>query len=169
MSDDSKLRSGARGLTAGRLLNSGVSDFISSRSPGDRAPGAAGRSWSWSRSSQHEQIVGDDAQPDPPLHSARTSVPAPPQPVATLEHTDAPFTAGAPAERRAGGARALRARLARQHDVPDPRSCAARSLVREAKPPSATASCGARPKSAMCRSRAGARGMRSAWPFSHTS
>src|SRR5688572_16324507 len=120
MSVDSKPWSGARGLTPGRLLNSGVSDFIASRSPDNRAPGAGGRSRSWSRSGEHEQIVGKDAQPDPPLHPARTSVPAPPQPVATLERTDASFTAGAPSERRAGGSRVLLARLARKHDVPDP-------------------------------------------------
>jgi hypothetical protein len=39
--------------------------------------------------------------------------------VATLERTDASFTAGAPAERGPGGARARCARLAWQDDVPD--------------------------------------------------
>src|SRR5437867_5632318 len=117
MSAETKPGARARGLVPGRLLNSGVSDFISSRSPGDRAPDAAGRSWS--RSGEGEQIVGDHAQPDPPLHAARASVPAPPHPVPTFERADASFTAGAPAEGGPSGARALLAGLTRQHDVPD--------------------------------------------------
>src|SRR5678815_1798739 len=118
MSAETKPGAGTRVLIPGRPRNSGVSVFISSRSIAARGPERAGRSWS--RSGQGEQVVGDHAQSDPPLHPAWTSVSTSPQPVATLQCADAPLAAGAPAERGARRARSLLARLAREDDLPDP-------------------------------------------------
>jgi len=81
--------------------------------------GCGSASQTYDAQGKDEQIVGEDAEPDPSLHSGRPSVPAPPQPVATLERADAAFTAGAPTERRASGSRALLPRLAWQDDVSD--------------------------------------------------
>src|SRR5256886_15202009 len=53
-------------------------------------------------------------------HPALAAVPAPPEPMTTLERADPSFAPRAPAERRAGNPRALLAGLPRQHDVPDP-------------------------------------------------
>jgi hypothetical protein len=106
-----------------------VSNFIVLARLATRALGMAARSRSWSRSSEGEQIVGDDTQAHPPPHPTRPSVPTSPQPMTTFERTDAPFTASAPAERRTGGARALFPRLARQHDMPNP-AVARRALMR---------------------------------------
>src|SRR4030095_14994278 len=115
MSTETKPGAGTRVLIPGRPRKSGLSAFIS---PCSR-PTAAGPS-SWSRSGQDEQVVGDHAQSDPPLHPAWTSVSTSPQPVATPQCADAPLAAGAPAERGARRARSLLARLAREDDLPDP-------------------------------------------------
>src|SRR5262245_14020192 len=120
MTADTRPGSRARVPAPARLRNFSGSDFIVLRSPGDRAAGAAAGSRSWSRSGEGEQIVGDDTPPHPPVHPAWTSIPTSPQPVPAFECADAPFTASAPAEGGPGGARALFARLARQHDGSDP-------------------------------------------------
>src|SRR5262249_50279622 len=65
-------------------------------------------------------VVGDHAQPDPPLHPAWAAVAASPQSVATSERADAPFAARTPAERRSRWAGSRLARLARQDDLADP-------------------------------------------------
>src|SRR5438128_8316734 len=75
---------------------------------------------SWPGAAEHEQVIGDDAEPDPALHPALATVPAPPEPMTALERADPSFAPRAPAESRAGNPRALLARLPRQHDVPDP-------------------------------------------------
>src|SRR6266849_4549548 len=75
---------------------------------------------SWPGAAEHQQVIGDDAEPDPALHPALATVPAPPEPMPALERTDPSFAPRAPAERRAGNPRALLAGLPRQHDVPDP-------------------------------------------------
>ncbi len=42
------------------------------------------------------EIVGDDSEPDPALHSIVAGIPASVETVATLAHTDAALTPGAP-------------------------------------------------------------------------
>jgi hypothetical protein len=101
---------------------------------------------SWPRAGQHEQVIGEHPQPDPPLHAAGASVATPTKSVTTFQCADPSFAACAPAQSGARRTRPGLPRLARQHDVPHTavlRSCAARSLLREANPPSATARCGA--------------------------
>src|SRR5712664_2267285 len=77
-------------------------------------------SGSWPGAAEHQQVIGDDTEPDPALHPALTAVPAPPQSVTSLERADPSFTTRAPAKRRACRPGALLAGLPRQHDVPDP-------------------------------------------------
>src|SRR5438132_4500135 len=109
------------------LRNFGVSDFIACRSPDEEASMCScavmvllgpGRADCWR------------GRPAPPSTASRSDLgtPAPPQPVAALERTDASFTTGAPAERRAGRSRALLPRLAPQHDTPDA-AVARRALI----------------------------------------
>src|SRR3972149_506939 len=43
-----------------------------------------------------DQIVGDDAETDPPLHAVVTFIEAAVETVSSLEETDAPFRTGAP-------------------------------------------------------------------------
>src|SRR5947199_7501201 len=75
---------------------------------------------SWPGAAEHEQVIGDDPEPDPALHPALTAVPAPPEPMTALERADPSFAPRAPTEGRAGQPRALLAGLPRQHDVPHP-------------------------------------------------
>jgi hypothetical protein len=72
-------------------------------------------------------------------------------------------------QRRARDSGAFLPRLARQHDVPDTAIQRRTFIAPRAKPPSATANCGAWSNSSMCRSSAGAQRARSACPLSHTS
>src|SRR6266849_7276239 len=123
---------------------------------------------SWPGAAEHQQVIGDDAEPDPALHPALAAVPAPPEPMTALKRTDPAFAPRAPAEGCAGNARALLARLPRQHDVPDPAVLRGAFIGPRGKAAIATASCGARSKSAMCRSRAGPQRARSDCPRSPT-
>src|SRR5213083_2271737 len=75
---------------------------------------------SWPGAAEHEEVIGDDPEPDPALHPALTAVPAPPEPMTALERADPSFAPRAPAESRAGNPGALLAGQPRQHDVPDP-------------------------------------------------
>src|SRR5215470_1539574 len=105
-------------LAAARPLNSALLAFTSSLSPGlHRVMAIPGRSWS--RAGEHEQVIREDPQPDPPLHPAGASVPTSPESVTTFQCADASFAAGAPAQRCARNTRARLPRLARQDDVPD--------------------------------------------------
>src|SRR6266436_7448877 len=56
------------------------------------------RSGSWSGAAKHQEVIGDDTEPDPAVHPTLPAVPTPPQPVTALERTDSSFTASAPAE-----------------------------------------------------------------------
>src|SRR3989454_10196249 len=93
--------------------------FISSIHCADCRAAAVPRG-SWPGAAEHQQVIGDDAEPDPALHPALAVVPAAPEPMTALERADPAFAPRAPAESRAGHPRALLARLPRQHDVPDP-------------------------------------------------
>ena len=104
---------------------------------------------SWPGAAEHQQVIGDDAEPDPALHPALATVPAPPESMTALERADPSFAPRAPAESRTGNPRALLAGLPRQHDGPDPAVLRGAFWAREAQPPSATARGGARSKSAM--------------------
>jgi hypothetical protein len=95
-----------------RPLGLPTPSFILSRSSctvsGGARPGSA----------EDLQAVGDHAQPDPALHPGRSAVPTAPQPMTSLESTDAPLAAGAPAQGRASGAGPRGSGVSRQHDVP---------------------------------------------------
>jgi len=69
--------------------------------------------------SERQQIIGDDPEPHPPLHSTLAAVPATPEAMTALERADSSFTARAPAEGEAGPARSGLAGLPGEHDVPD--------------------------------------------------
>ena len=101
------------------------------------------------RTAEHQQVLGDDTEPHPALHPALAAVPASAEPMTALERADPSFAPRAPAESRTGNPRALLAGLPRQHDGPDPAVLRGAFWAREAQPPSATASGGARSKSAM--------------------
>src|SRR6266498_6151117 len=74
---------------------------------------------SWPGATEHQQIIGDDPEPDPALHPALPAVPAPPQTMTALKRADPSFTPRAPTERRAGHPGGFLAGLLRQHDVSD--------------------------------------------------
>src|SRR6266545_3413126 len=48
-------------------------------------------------SGQHQEVVGEDAQPHPTLHAWHTTITAASEPVPSLQSTDAPFASRAPA------------------------------------------------------------------------
>src|SRR5215510_16318717 len=118
MNADIERRSGSEVLAAAKPLNSAFRAVTSFISPGPRRVGAApGRSWP--RAGEHEQVIGEHPEPDPPLHPAGASIPTPLESVTAFEGADTSLAAGAPAEGRSRQSRALLARLARQDDVPD--------------------------------------------------
>src|ERR671922_1059272 len=118
MSSEIERGGGIEVVAATRRLNSAFLAFTSSISPDLRRVRAVpGRSRS--RAGEHEQVIGEHPQPDPPLHPTGASVPAPPESVTAFQCADTAFAACAPAEGRSSQAGALRAGLARQHDVPD--------------------------------------------------
>src|SRR5262245_57679254 len=106
-------------LAAAKPLNSAVLAFTSSISPGLQRVLTVPEH-SWPGAGEHQPVIGEHAQSDPPLHPTDASVAAPPQSVAAFQRADASFAAGAPAPCGARQARARRPRLARQDDVPDP-------------------------------------------------
>src|SRR5439155_22854314 len=118
MSADIEQRCGIEVLAGARPLNSTVLAFTSSMSPVIRLVRAVqGRSWP--RAGEHEQVIGEHPQSDPPLHPTGASVATPSKSVTAFECADASFAAGAPAQSCARRARAHLPRLARQDDVPD--------------------------------------------------
>src|SRR6201988_4611480 len=50
-------------------------------------------------SGQRQQVVGDDSQPDPTLHSLRAAITTTREPMSSLEGADPPFASCAPALR----------------------------------------------------------------------
>ena len=95
-------RLGAEGGPSIRLVRL-LSRFLSSRliespcpssSPGPRP-----------RSAEHQQVIGDHAEPHPALHPREAAIPAASKAVPALQGADAPFTAGPPFERGSNGAR----------------------------------------------------------------
>ena len=119
MSADIEQRCGIEVLAGARPLNSTVLAFTSSMSPVIRLVRAVqGRAWP--RAGEHEQVIGEHPQSDPPLHPTGASVATPSKSVTAFECADASFAAGAPAQGRARRARPRLPMLARQHDVPDP-------------------------------------------------
>jgi hypothetical protein len=107
------------------------------------------------RSSQDQQVVRDDPEAHPALHTHDASISAASETVPPLESADAPFTAGPPCEGGSNGARAPFAARPRQDHVPHPALVRGPLIGREAKPESATARRGARPKSSSCRTSEG--------------
>src|SRR5262245_12652379 len=119
MNDNIERGSGVEVLAGARPLNAAFLAFTSSISLGLRRVRAVlGRSWP--RPGEHEQVIGEHPQPNPSLHATSASISASSESVTALECADTSFAAGAPAEGRSSKSRALLARLARQHDVPDP-------------------------------------------------
>lgn len=69
------------------------------------------RSSSGRGASEHQQIGGDDAQPDPTLHAAFTLVSAAPQAMRGLKRADPSFIPRGPTERGAYHSRSAARRL----------------------------------------------------------
>ena len=67
----------------------------------------------WPRTSQHEQVAGDDPESDPTFHPGLASISTSAEPLTALHGTDAAFAPGAPPQPAAIPALARRARPAR--------------------------------------------------------
>src|SRR5262249_38055502 len=52
--------------------------------------------------SEHQEVVGDDAESDPALHAGLPTGPTPSQPMTSLERADPTFAPGPPSQRPAG-------------------------------------------------------------------
>src|SRR4029450_13810489 len=125
MSADIERLSGIEIPAAAKSLNSAVLALTSSISLVPcRARAVSTRSWPCA--GEHEQVIGEHPQPDPPLHATGASVATPPKSVTTFECADASFAACAPAEGHARRARARLPRLAWQDNSADPRAPAPR-------------------------------------------
>src|SRR4029434_529861 len=119
MSADIERLSGIEVPAAAKSLNSAVLALTSSISLVPcRARAVSTRSWPCA--GEHEQVIGEHPQPDPPLHATGASVATPPKSVTTFECADASFAACAPAEGHARRARARLPRLAWQDNVAGP-------------------------------------------------
>src|SRR4030095_7370718 len=119
MNAERKQEGGIVVLAVANSVNSAFLAFTSSISP-VRRHGRAGSDRSGPRPGEHQQVVGEHPESNPPLHSAGTSITASAQAVTAFECADASFAAGTPAQSRACRARARLTRLPWQHHVPDP-------------------------------------------------
>src|SRR5262245_18330881 len=115
MTADIEHRSRIEVLAAAEPLNSAVLAFTPSLQRVLTVP-----EHSWPGAGEHEQIIGEHPQTDPPLHPMDASVATPSQSMTAFQRADASFAAGTPAQCGARQARARRPRLARQDDVPNP-------------------------------------------------
>ena len=107
------------GLGAARLLKSAHLVFTSSISSVLRRPTVAEPVGSKRGAGEHEQVVGEHPQPNPPLPCRRRLGSGTGAVRADFQSADASFAARAPAQRGVRRARARPAQLPRQHDLAD--------------------------------------------------
>src|SRR4026208_1497504 len=112
MSADIEQWSGIEVLATAKPLDFAFFAFTSSIAPVLHL-GRAVADPSRSRAGEHEQVIGEHPEPDPPLHPAGASVATPPQSVTSFACADASLAACAPAQRCARRPRARLPPLAR--------------------------------------------------------
>ena len=74
---------------------------------------------SWARSSQDQQVVRNDPEPDPALHAVASTIATAGESMTALEHADPALAAGAPPERAPKPSQSRKSTAAQQSDVAD--------------------------------------------------